>query len=307
MTRPIRTPEVAELRAFCAAIDLGSIGRAARFLQVSQPALSKRIRGLETIAGTELLSRSAGGVTPTVAGRAVYEEARKALAQIEVVENLMAGLDRVDRPIRIAASHTIAEHVLPERMASFEGKSGHAAVELVIANSSTVTDLARRGHADIAIAALPPGEPPPDDAIAYFDGEVAVAVPKAHKWAACKEVPLDEFLETALIMRDPRANTRRVVEATLEERGLELPPPLLEFGSTAAVKGAAARQGVPALLAKLAVDPNSDELAAKRVAGLRFVRRFVILVPAGESLSAQGKAFLEHLLDGAQALRDLFE
>ena len=51
MARPVRMADIAELRAFCAAADLGSLGRAARLLGVSQPALSKRLRTLEALAG----------------------------------------------------------------------------------------------------------------------------------------------------------------------------------------------------------------------------------------------------------------
>ena len=50
MSGPIRSADIAELRAFCAAVDLGSLGRAARLLRVSQPALSKRLRVLEALA-----------------------------------------------------------------------------------------------------------------------------------------------------------------------------------------------------------------------------------------------------------------
>ncbi len=57
---PVRSPDIVELRAFCAAADLGSLGRAARLLRVSQPALSKRLRTLETLAGAQLLDRSPG-------------------------------------------------------------------------------------------------------------------------------------------------------------------------------------------------------------------------------------------------------
>lgn len=305
--RPIRSPEIIELRAFCAAVDLGSIGRAARFLQISQPALSKRIRSLEAIAGTELLRRSSAGVEPTPAGRQIYGEVRKALAQIEVVEDLMTGLDHEDGPIRVAASHTVAEFVLPERLTSFQQDDRHLIVELVVANSRVALDLAARGQADIAIGAVEPGEPEDPRAILYFEGEVAVAVPRKHPWSKFDEIPLDEFLATPVIMRDPGANTRRLVEATLESRELQLPPALLELGSTAAVKSAAMQRQVPALIAKLAIGPESEGLLTMRVEGMRFPRKFVILAPARENFSAQGKAFLDHLLEGADALRAFFE
>src|SRR5256885_15243175 len=91
MSGPVRSLDLAELRAFCAAVDLGSLGRAARLLRVSQPALSKRLRTLEAISGATLLERSPRGVTPTPAGARLYVEARKLLVQAETVEELMAG------------------------------------------------------------------------------------------------------------------------------------------------------------------------------------------------------------------------
>ena len=72
-----RTPEVTELRSFCAAADLGSIGRAAIRLNVSQPALTKRLQALEQLAGVPLLERSPRGVTLTPEGRHLYAEARR--------------------------------------------------------------------------------------------------------------------------------------------------------------------------------------------------------------------------------------
>src|SRR5918999_6372432 len=104
MARPVRSAEIAELRAFCAAVDLGSLGRAARLLRVSQPALSKRLRALEAIAGARLLERSPRGVSPTPAGTRLYVEARKLLVQAEHVEALMAGLRGEEQPVRLATS-----------------------------------------------------------------------------------------------------------------------------------------------------------------------------------------------------------
>ena len=77
-----RTPEVLELRSFCVAADLGSLGRAAIRLRVSQPALTKRLQALERLAGVPLLERSPRGVSLTPEGRRVYTEARRLLAHL---------------------------------------------------------------------------------------------------------------------------------------------------------------------------------------------------------------------------------
>ena len=57
-----RSPQLEELRAFCAAVDLGGIGRAAQRLHLSQPAVSRRLKSLEQVVGAPLLERSANGM-----------------------------------------------------------------------------------------------------------------------------------------------------------------------------------------------------------------------------------------------------
>jgi DNA-binding transcriptional LysR family regulator len=297
MAGPVRSPEIAELRAFCAAIDLGSLGRAARLVRVSQPALSKRLRTLEALAGGPLLERSPRGVTPTPAGRRLYAEARKLLAHAEAVDGLMAGLHEEERPVRLAASHTIAEFVLPAPLVDFEGRRDrHLSVELVIANSRVVHDVVREGRADFGIAAQEGA-----DAVGtlrempFLDDEVIVGAPPAHPWAGVEEIPLDDFLTTPMIMRDPGANTRRVVESALGERGLSLAPPLAEVGSTSAAKAAALAEGAPLLLSRLGFESDGEKLACRRVSGLRFPRSFVILLGAEETMSRGTSALLAHL------------
>jgi DNA-binding transcriptional LysR family regulator len=296
MPRPVRAAEVAELRAFCAAADLGSLGRAARLLSVSQPALSKRLRTLEALAGARLLERSPRGVTLTPAGTRLYVEARKLLAQAEAVEDVMSGLGREQQPVRLAASHTIAEYVLPEPLVEFERKrERHLSVELVIANSLVVRELVREGRAEFGIAAVDPAAAPDGlSEIPLIDDEVVVAVPHGHEWADLQEIPLEALVGTPMVMRDPTANTRRTLEAVLGRRGLALAPPLAEVGSTSAAKATAVSEGAPLLLSKLAIAGGDPHLVARPVAGVDFKRRFVLLL--GGDLRSAARALQEHLV-----------
>src|ERR1700761_5301739 len=86
---PVRDLEVGELRAFCAAATLGSIAEAARAMNVSQPAMSKRLRSLESVAGTELFERSSRGVTLTPSGVQLYSAARQLLQSADSVQALI--------------------------------------------------------------------------------------------------------------------------------------------------------------------------------------------------------------------------
>src|ERR1700749_1103344 len=100
---PVRDLEVGELRAFCAAATLGSIAEAARAMNVSQPAMSKRLRSLETVAGTELFERSSRGVTLTASGVQLYSAARRLLHSADSVQALIKAPGPT-MPVRIASS-----------------------------------------------------------------------------------------------------------------------------------------------------------------------------------------------------------
>lgn len=298
MSKPVRSAEVAELRAFCAAVDLGSLGRAARLLRVSQPALSKRLRMLEALAGARLLDRSSRGVVPTRAGERLYIEARKLLEQAEAVEDLLGGLSGTDSPVHLAVAHTIAEFVLPGPLVEFERRpERHLSVELLIANSQVVHALVEDGRAEFGIAAVDSPATGNDKLtyLPFIDDEVVLAVPRSHPWAALDEVPLEELVSTPLVLRDPGADTRRSVQGVLAERGLSLARPLAEVGSTSAAKAAALAEGAPALLSHLAVRGDDDHLKPRRVAGLRFERRFAIVVGHAEALTPAARALMEHL------------
>jgi DNA-binding transcriptional LysR family regulator len=294
---PVRSPEVQELKAFCAAADLGSLGKAARLLSISQPALSKRLKTLEALVGTELLERSSAGVSLTPAGRQLYEEARKLLTQVEMIERLMTGLHGEERTIRLAVSHTTYEQDLTSVLANYEAQQGsRLKLEITATNSSTVQTMLRDGRADIGIAALDPGESIEDlHTDCFITDEVIVAVPPAHNWSSHQKIPLKRFLETPMIMRDPQANTRRIVERVLAEKGLSLKTPLLEVGSAAAARQAALAKNVPALLSKRSITGEQRGLKAKQVEEITFERRFVILTASQDSLPRNARRFLDHL------------
>jgi DNA-binding transcriptional LysR family regulator len=304
MSKLVRTPELAELRAFCAAVDLGSLGKAARLLRVSQPALSKRLRALEALTGSRLLERSTQGVTPTAAGRRLYEAARRLLAEAEAVEALMDGLDADQAPVRLTASPTMAEFVLPTILVDLESRhERHLSVELSIANSSAARSLVLEGRAELGVLAA--GESAAEAAglceSQFWEDEIVVGVPVGHPWAEREEIDPEELVGTRMIMRDPGANSRRAVSRGLESLGLSLAPPLAEIGSTSAALRTAISEGAPVLVSSLALPAaRGAELVVRPVAGLRFARRFVLVHGGEEGLEAPARALSRHLLDAAE-------
>ena len=291
--------DLVELRGFCLAVELGSLGRAAEAMKISQPALSKRMRELEMFAGTPLLARSPRGVTPTAAGDVLYREARGLLIRADHVEEVLDNLRGTRTPVRLAASHTIAEYLLPGVLVDLQDTLDPGiALELVAANSSVVRDLVREGRADLGLAASSGAAEVLGDGLRELplcEDEIMVAVTAAHPWAAASEIDLAALTSTPLVMRDPTSNARQLLDRALAARGLSLAPPLAEVGSSGAAIAAASSGRAPAVLSRLAIAAAAPILVARRVHGLDLRRRFVLVTRTGQAPSAPARALAEHL------------
>jgi DNA-binding transcriptional LysR family regulator len=284
--------DLAELRTFCTAADLGSLGRAAVRLHVTQPALSKRLQSLEAQAGTELLKRSPQGVALTPAGRRLYDEAQRLLAQADVVDDVLATLRHETQAIRVAASHTAAESFLP---ATLDG------VELVIANSEVVAALVADGQAEVGLAAAPHGAARPGVRHEHLiDDEVVVAVTVSHPWARVGSISRREFLETPMVVRDRSADSRATVDEVLARHGLRAAPPIAEAGTTAAAKRAAREHGAPLLISRYALTGHG--FVPIEVGGLEFKRSFTIVLPARGEPSPPVRAFIDAVRESVATL-----
>src|SRR5579875_1925986 len=126
--RPTRSPQLEELKLFCTAAELGSVGRAARRLHITQPRASKRLHALEDLVGTPLFERSARGVTLTAAGERLYAHARRVAADVEELQDVIADIHGQRQAVRLAISHTAAEYLMPRAPVLPHHRAGRGAL-----------------------------------------------------------------------------------------------------------------------------------------------------------------------------------
>ncbi|MFJ8822041.1 LysR family transcriptional regulator [Streptomyces sp. NPDC102467] len=254
-----RVPDLGALELLLAVARLGSLGGAARELGITQPAASSRIRSMERQLGLALVDRSPRGSRLTETGALVTDWARRV---VEAAEEFDAGAqalrDRRDSRLRVAASMTIAEYLLPRWLIALRAARPDTAVSLLAGNSAAVAERLLSGEADLGFVeglSVPAGL---DSTVIAHDRLIVVTAP-SHPWARRRR-PLTgaELSATPLILREQGSGTRQVLDAALGG----LARPLIELSSTTAVKAAAVSGAGPSVLSELAV---GEELAGRRL------------------------------------------
>lgn len=299
---PVRSPDIAELRMFCAAADLGSFGRAAIRCHVTQPAVSKRLASLEVLAGTQLLERSPQGVKLTPAGRRLYEEARRVLDQSAALDDVLLGLRRAGGPVRLAASHSAADAFVGEALGTLDYHQ--LPVELVTANSQVVRDLIADGRADLGVVASRPHHTPYPGAreTLLLEDEVICAVPPGHPWLHRPgPIPMDEFLRTPMVVRDPASNARWTVDSALRDAGYDPPQILVEAATPTSARREARERCAPVLLSRHVLAGHG--FTEVHLKGLRFRRAYMFVLPAVGEPGDAVVALMDRLLSQAATLR----
>ncbi|WP_328656636.1 LysR family transcriptional regulator [Streptomyces sp. NBC_00334] len=254
-----RVPDLGAMELLLAVARLGSLGGAARELGITQPAASSRVRSMERQLGVALVDRSPRGSRLTDAGVLVTDWARRIVEAAEAFDaGAQALRDRRDSRLRVAASMTIAEYLLPGWLVALRGQLPDTAVSLLAGNSATVTERLLADDADLGFVeglSVPSGL---DSAVIGHDRLIVVTAP-GHPWARRRRpLAAAELAATPLILRETGSGTRQVLDAALGG----LARPLIELSSTTAVKAAAVGGAGPSVLSELAV---GEELTTRRL------------------------------------------
>lgn len=152
----MRLPPLDQLRAFALVAETGSLTSAAAMLNVTQPAVSRRLRELEGALGVALLRRGANSVALTDAGAAFAAELSRGFALIAGATEALSG--RAAAPIRIRAYTTWAMRWLIPRLPEFRALHPEMTVE-VLTSTRPHVDFLREGI-DAAIRAAPEAAAP---------------------------------------------------------------------------------------------------------------------------------------------------
>lgn len=140
------------MRSYLRVLDLGSFSKAAKSLNIAQPALSQHVQKLEDQLGSKLLERSTRGVSPTAAGREFGAMAREILSLVGHAERRFL-TDKADLfgEVRLGLPGSVCPVLAPKLMV--EAKRLFPSVSLVVTElmSGDLAELLREGRIDAAV------------------------------------------------------------------------------------------------------------------------------------------------------------
>jgi LysR family transcriptional regulator, nitrogen assimilation regulatory protein len=214
--------ELRELRYFAAAARAGNLGRAARELNVTPPAISQQLHKLEDAFGTPLLVRHSRGVTPTAAGTRLLE-------RIDAIQRLLdAPLDpdgvgaAIGGTVSLAVPAEIGAVLAAPLMEQV--RSGWPSVTIDLHESAGFGIEARLLGARIDLAVL--HDPPELDELRIaplLTEQLGLVVsPGAALAASALPLRLRELGGVPLILPNPRHWLRRILARTVFQRGVLL-------------------------------------------------------------------------------------
>lgn len=245
---------------FLAACESGSISAAGRRFHLTQPAATARVRRLEQQLGLTLLERSTQGCAPTPAGRAVAEWARELVGSADRLLASIAALRDGDRTrtLRVTASYTTAEYLLPQALVELRETAPGTAVSLSVANSATTIDDVRTGRSQLGFIE---GEAAPSGFSERAIGtDQLVVIGAAGHPLARQGGPVDiaELVRHPFVLREQGSGTREVFLAAVRDAGAPAPTSVLELGSTAAIMRAVAASDTLGVVSDLAMRVNAS-------------------------------------------------
>ncbi|MEL6809218.1 MAG: LysR family transcriptional regulator [Pseudomonadota bacterium] len=140
------------IRSFLQVLDLGSFSKAARSLNIAQPALSQHVQKLEDQLGTKLLDRSSRGVTPTPDGREFGRRAREILSLVDGTERRFRAEDKdLFGEVRLGLPGSVCPVLAPELLV--QARTRFPDVTLVITElmSGDLAGFLQEGRIDAAV------------------------------------------------------------------------------------------------------------------------------------------------------------
>ena len=262
--------EIKQLELFCTVVKKKGFTSAAEVLNLAQPTVSFQIAALEDELGTRLLDRSGRITLPTKSGELLYQYAIQILSLTAEAQLAIHQLqDLLWGEILIGASTIPGEYILPEILHQFRSSYPAISIEMIIADTKTITKKILNGDLEIGIV----GAVEKNEKLVFtrfVNDKLVLIAPPQNEWLKENPVSPDSLVGVPFVLREEGSGTRTVMENKLNEVGIspESFNVVMTLGSTESVKRAV-QAGVGISIVSERAAQNELKLGLIEVASIR--------------------------------------
>lgn len=286
------------LKVFYVAANNKNFSQTAKDLHLSQSSVSLQIKQLEEQWGCQLFERTTKKITLTPAGEILYGKVIKLLSLINETENELQELKGiVHGDLKVGASLTIGEYILPFILADFSHHYPRVNVSLKVYNSEQIVEKLLKHEINLGFIESMLSYPAFKQ-LTFAEDELIIISSPHKKFTQSSEITREELLTIPFINRERGSGTRQVMEDALRKNHVD-PEKLniiMELQQTEAIKSfVEAGLGV-SIISKSAVkkELKLQTLEQLTLEGLSLSRNFYIVYHE-EALSQTSRKLIEYI------------
>ncbi len=212
-----------------------SFSKAAEELFISQPAVTKHIKGLEHKVGTRLIERGRGGFHLSEAGKILFKSAQKISNHLREVENHLGRLQKEHHGLlRIGTTESYSRCLMPKLLSGFQNLFPSIKIALDVGNSEEIEKSLTAYRNDLALIGMTKVSSK-FESIPFLKEELVLIVSSSHPTAKREKISLKTIRKFPFIIRAKGSATRKIVLKAFQEMGIR-PSLLIEAGSSEFIK-----------------------------------------------------------------------
>lgn len=270
-----------DMRLFATVVEHTSLNKAAERLNLSQPALSRRISRLEAELGVELFRRIGKRLELTPAGQLTYEFALE-LRKFHGAYLQKLNLFKTDEAqvVTIGASLTTLQTTLPDWITAMTEKHPQLEIKAVTGKSHEIATLVKERKADFGIVGSAVDDDPAITSLPLFDDHLMLVLPRTHFILEGTQLEMRDLNGFSMILFAPGTWYRALTDELFRRHGVK-PEVQMEIDSFEAIVRLLSACRAGALLPKSYLRPQllaDNDLYVVRVRDLEQTKRTTSLI-----------------------------
>ncbi|MDH1601849.1 MULTISPECIES: LysR family transcriptional regulator [Empedobacter] len=260
--------------------------KAANELNITQPAVTKHIKEIELNLNIKLFERNGTKIKLTKAGEILLKYTEEIFSVYQKIEFEIGQLQEKQKGIlRLGASTTIAQYVLPPILAEFRKRFPEIQLSLVIQNSERIEELLGNHKIDVGLIEAQIK----NRTFHYFPfmkDEIVLVSRQNHSIFTKNNIKLDDLKNIPLVFREPGSGTLETIDLALKSKNIKLNELNIEIqlGSTESIKSYVLHSDALAFLSIQSIlqELKNQTLTIIDIKNLVIERNFNFIIPEGD-------------------------